>query len=371
MRTQKKRRCCATFGLWSIHVINSSMLHMGILEFVQKLVSFVQYRTRKADAAAPMKRERVASFTARNCVVSQFFQSWLEKALHFSTKALHPCIMAIFQGLLAFAISSLCMADFTVTRPALHAEPVLESKSWWHIGGFCFGQVDGAPVAKLAVSMTWEGQGPLDESAQVYLVAFDGREDRWGAAKPDWETSTCEQKLAVATDAILLSNYAPGGTIQPKSSFAFSVNIRQRTATRDWHYALIACGNVESAPLKLTVGTEYGALSIFAANENFDVSSCPVMPVSWWLHAREDPLFWFLLFAAAITSACFSMALMVCCRLRTRKDTKLLADSRTAELNDVVIGKPCETPEGEITEGHINATQNATQNANVPKEVWR
>lgn len=332
-------------------------------------MSFVQYRTWKADAAAPMKRERVASFTARSCVVSQFFRVGSKKLCTFPSRRLHPCIMAIFQGLLAFAISSLCMADFTVTRPALHAEPVLESKSWWHIGGFCFGQVDGAPVAKLAVSMTWEGQGPLDESAQVYLVAFDGREDRWGAAKPDWETSTCEQKLAVATDPILLSKYGPGGAIQPKSSYVFSVNIRQRTATRDWHYALIACGNVESAPLKLTVGTEYGALSIFAANENFDVSSCPVMPVSWWLHAREDPLFWFLLFAAAITSACFSMALMVCCRLRARKDTRLLADSRTAELNDVVIGKPCETPEGEITEGHINATQNATQNANVPKEV--
>ena len=124
-----------------------------------KLVSFLQYRTRKADAAAPMKRERVASFTARN--LFPIFSELARKSFALSHQGV--CIMAIFQGLLAFAISSLCMADFTVTRPALHAEPVLESKSWWHIGGFCFGQVDGAPVAKLAVSMTWEGEGPLDE----------------------------------------------------------------------------------------------------------------------------------------------------------------------------------------------------------------
>lgn len=275
--------------------------------------------------------------------------------------------MAFFQVLLASMISP-GMASFGVTYPALHAEPVLQSNSWWHLGGFCFGQVDGAPAAKLSISILWEGQGPLHASAQVYLAVFDGREDRWGVANRDWDTSSCEQKLAISTDHTLLSDYGPDG-IQPEVETAFAIHIRQKTATRDWHYALLACGNVEAAPLKLSVAAEHGALSIFAAKENFDSSSCPVMPVSWWRHAAEDPLFWVLLFAAAIVSASSSIAVMACCRLKWRNDTKLLSDSRSAAgLNDVVIGKPCERPEGEITEGQINSTQNATYNANVPKE---
>lgn len=276
--------------------------------------------------------------------------------------------MAFFQVLLASMVSP-GMASFGVTYPALHAEPVLQSNSWWHLGGFCFGQVDGAPAAKLGISILWEGQGPLHASAQVYLAAFDGREDRWGVANRDWDTSSCEQKLAISTDYTLLSDYGPDG-LQPEVETAFAIHIHQKTATRDWHYALLACGNVEAAPLKLSVAAEHGALSIFAAKENFDSSSCPVMPVSWWRHAQEDPLFWVLLFAAAIVSASSSIAVMVCCRLKWRNDTKLLSVSRSAaDLNDVVIGKPCERPEGEITEGQINVTQNATYNANVPKEV--
>ena len=277
--------------------------------------------------------------------------------------------MALFQVLLAAASVS-CMADtFGVTKPALHAEPVLRSNSWWHLGGFCFGQEDGAPVSKLGISMVWGGQAPLDDSAKVYLAAFDGRDDKWGVAKRDWDTSSCEQKLATATDSTLLSLYAQS-FIQPEVETAFAISILQKTASRDWHYALLVCGNVEAAPLKLRVEAEYGALSIFEAGQNFDSSSCPVMPVRWWQHAAEDLLFWVLLFAAAIVSSAGSIGIMVCYQLKWRKDTKVASDPRSAEaLNDVVIGKPCETPEGEITEGYINATKNATENANAPKEV--
>ena len=278
--------------------------------------------------------------------------------------------MAFFQVLLA-AVSVPCMANtFGVTKPALHAEPVLQSNSWWHLGGFCFGQEDGAPVARLIVRMLWQGQAPLDQSAQVYLASFDGREDKWGVAKRDWDTSSCEQKVAASTDQTLLTKHGGGG-IQPQVRTAFAINIHQKTATRDWHYALLVCGNVEAAPLQLRVEAEHGALSIFEARQNFDSSSCPVMPVSWWQHAAEDPLFWVLLFAAAIVSSAGSITIMICYQLKRRKDTRLLSDSRSAaENNDVVIGKPCETPEGEITEGHINATKNAIHDTNVAKEVW-
>ena len=34
-----------------------------------------------------------------------------------------------------------------------------------------------------------------DESTKVYFTSFDGRDDKWGAARPTWEESSCEEKL--------------------------------------------------------------------------------------------------------------------------------------------------------------------------------
>ena len=34
-----------------------------------------------------------------------------------------------------------------------------------------------------------------DESTKVYFTSFDGRDDKWGAARPTWEQSSCEEKL--------------------------------------------------------------------------------------------------------------------------------------------------------------------------------
>eukprot|EP00438_Fugacium_kawagutii_P000479 Skav216939 [mRNA] locus=scaffold3396:39974:40786:+ [translate_table: standard] len=265
--------------------------------------------------------------------------------------------------LLAVASLQCVVPSFEVTNPALQAEPVLQSNRWWHLGGFCFGQVDGAPAAKLVVSMLWGGQAPLRDSAQVYLVAFDGREDRWGAARRDWETSSCEQKVALSSASSLLTSHA-SGSLMPQQEAAFTINIHQKTATRDWHYVLLACGTVEAAPFKVTVEAEHGAFSIFAANNNFDSSSCPVIPVSWWWHAAEDPAFWVLLFAAAIISSCGSVGVMLCFR-----PPKLASTTRNARgSTDVVLGKPCETAKGEIIEGQVNA-MTATHDANVCKQV--
>ena len=281
--------------------------------------------------------------------------------------------MALFRFLLASAIP-LSRAvpgtdSFKVVSPALEAEAVLENEKWWHLGGFCFGMDQGAPVARLVVRMLWRGERPLDEAAKVYLVAFDGRQQHWGAAQQEWDTAGCERKLQVATDWAELHEMTFTKSLPSNIEKAFAINIHQKTATRDWHYALMACGNVESAPLKLTMEAVSGALSVFAAGDNFDQSSCPVMPISWWAEGQGEASFWLLLVATAIISACFGCGFLMLSKwLRHAKHASVKSSSDVNENDEVVIGKPCQAPDGDIADGQINV-QNGKMNQKVNEDV--
>jgi len=257
-----------------------------------------------------------------------------------------------------------------VVSPALEAEMVLKKDQWWHLGGFCFGRNEQAPalVAQLVVRMLWQGEAPLDLSTKVYLVAFDGRKDYWGVAQQEWETAGCEGKLRVATDAYDLHEMTWYKRIPPNVEKAFTINIYQKTAMRDWHYALMACGSVEAAPLKLTVEAVSGALSVFAANDNFDESSCPVMPISWWQEAQVEAGFWLLLCAVAICSACFGFIFLMVSQWLFSRNKRAYKESTDAN-QEVVIGKPCQALDGDmdIANGQIN-TENVKSNPKVSPE---
>ena len=91
----------------------------------------------------------------------------------------------IAMALILLTLLAQASADFKVTQPALEAEVSLASDQSWHLGGFCFGHADGEEVAKLILSFeAGEILGPEGAAPSgLYLVSFDGREDRWGVAK--------------------------------------------------------------------------------------------------------------------------------------------------------------------------------------------
>ena len=262
--------------------------------------------------------------------------------------------------------------SFSVVNPTLVAETVLQNDRWWHLGGFCFGKHQSESVARLIVRMIWKGENPLGEEAKIYLVAFDGREEHWGIAQKEWETAGCDRKLQIATDSVELHEMTWTKRIRPNDEKAFAINIKQKSASRDWHYALMACGTVEAAPLKLTMEAVSGALSYFGSGENFDESSCPVMPTNWWAEGQGDASFWLLLCAIAMCSACLSIVILLLSK-RLLKASKQTASPYIAEANEeVVIGKPCQAvDEGEIANGQVNLGNAALSNQKVPLEdVW-
>ena len=57
---------------------------------------------------------------------------------------------------------------------------------------------------------------------------------------------------------------------------------------RDWHFAVLACGNAESAALNVQVEAAVGALSVFEAGTFFDTSSCPVENSDWLQRAGSE-----------------------------------------------------------------------------------
>ena len=252
-----------------------------------------------------------------------------------------------FRHVVALSLLNVALSDMEVTYPTLSGEAVLTkgSPNWWHMGGFCFGvDQSGAPVARLKVHMLWTGDKPLDESTKVYFTSFDGRDDKWGAARPTWEESSCQEKLAVATDYFLIS-------VKPNSWTGMAIHVLQATAHRDWHYALLACSPQESGTFQVRMQAVQGALSIFPANENFDSSSCPVFPQRWWEHAAGNSDFWFLLLATALSGILLSLSILCLRRfplgraqvMESEKNSKVQTESSPVSPADVVIGKPCET----------------------------
>ena len=229
-----------------------------------------------------------------------------------------------------------CSAYFGITHPSLEAQVTLKPGGFWHLGGFCFGQDDGH-VAVLELEVYWSGSKPLSDG-NVHLVAFDGRESHWGVVSKDWDTSSCDEKLRMAPDSStqlgkIGRNYTAG------------IKVFQRTGVRDWHFALLSCGSVEPAELKLKLEALEGALSYFRANTQFDDSSCPVVPGSWWEHASSAAGFWVMLFFVVLCSA--GLAISIGCTVRLKQQAQ-----KTAAGNEIVIGRPCAVrPDQEIAAG--------------------
>lgn len=217
------------------------------------------------------------------------------------------------------------LAEFTASKPQLEAEVALEADHYWHLGGFCFGHdPSDREVGRLQGRVDWFGKVPL-QKANVYLAGFDGREDRWGRAATSWNSSSCQQKLEEASAYMQLH------------SGDFTVRILQGSGTRDWHFVLLSCGEVEAATLKLVLEAERGALSIFEANSHFHSSSCPQTASSWWLESRSQLGFWTLVLLAIFFGACITF-LLTCCISRRQRE---LFKGGTIE---VVVGRPCEEP---------------------------
>ena len=116
------------------------------------------------------------------------------------------------------------------------------------------------------------------------------------------------------------------------------------SAPRDWHFALLTCGEVEQAPMVLRLEATKGALNMFAANSNFDSSSCPVTNVSWFAAASDDAGFWVLLVGALLLGASSVLCVLVCRQFRAKgkgEKSSLQLPPPAVSGAEPVIGRPC------------------------------
>ncbi|CAJ1401341.1 unnamed protein product [Effrenium voratum] len=256
--------------------------------------------------------------------------------------------------LLALAAPALAApaASFSKLNPGLKAEVDLQANSSWHLGGFCFGDgQDGNEAGRLAVHVRWQGRQALGEMGPVYLAGFEGHK-AWQAAQERWASSSCQEKMALASDTRRLGEYS-----RQISYFWFPVRI-VHGEQRDWHFALLACGDVEKAHLELTVEATRGALSVFEANTNFDSSSCPVAP-SWLQQASSETVFWGMMAGVLLCGSC-CVVLVVLGGAWSNRQKPLMKWQQDSEL---VIGKPCTgTPHNaDVAEGKAKSAKAKAQ----------
>ena len=185
-------------------------------------------------------------------------------------------MMAFFpRSCMMLSLTATATAQAFSTTPAqLEAKVTLQTNSSWHLGGFCLGQAgpETTKAAEIQAHVEWEGQQQLSQTGPVMLAAFDAREDRWGAVKDAWGQLTCEEKLNAA------SMHRHLGKNHSYTDFTFRINVHQTSAIRDWHFAVLTCGETEQAVLTLRLVATNGVLNMFEANTHFDASSCPVAP---------------------------------------------------------------------------------------------
>ncbi|OLQ15511.1 Calcium-transporting ATPase sarcoplasmic/endoplasmic reticulum type [Symbiodinium microadriaticum] len=256
------------------------------------------------------------------------------------------------------------------------------SNGAWHIGGFCFGQgtEESSKAAEIRAHVTWEGQRGLNEMGPVKLVAFDATEQRWGTVKDTWGKEACEDKIDSANMVRLLNKTKVKFNFRIKASAAVlrppawgkMVEPPRTSAPRDWHFALLTCGEVERAPLVLTLEATKGAMNMFAANSNFDSSSCPVTNASWFVAASDDAGFWMLIVGALLLGACSVLCVLVCRQFRAKgkeEASSLQLPPPAVSGAEPVIGRPC-TAVGEellrrekIVDGQIRANPQLSEAA--------
>ncbi|CAE7700124.1 SERCA [Symbiodinium sp. CCMP2592] len=245
------------------------------------------------------------------------------------------------------------------------------SNGAWHIGGFCFGQgtEESTKAAEIRAHVTWEGQRGLNEMGPVKLVAFDATEQRWGSVRDTWGKEACEDKIDSANMVRLLN--------KTKVKFNFRIKVHQTSSPRDWHFALLTCGEVEEAPLVLTLEATKGAMNMFAANSNFDSTSCPVTNMSWFAAASDDAGFWILLVGALLLGACSVLCVVLCRQFRGKgkeEASSLQLPSPAVSGAEPVIGRPCAAVGEEpvqkatlekIVDGQIRANPQLSEAANA------
>ncbi|CAJ1351187.1 unnamed protein product [Effrenium voratum] len=233
--------------------------------------------------------------------------------------------------------------QFQKTNPAVEASFPLAANGSWHVGGFCFGMGESV-VGQLQVAVEWDGTTDLNDNGPVYFAGFDGRADRWGEASKMWDTATCAQKKNLATTVTRLDGSG--------NSHAFMIDLFQVHDIRDWHFAVLSCGDPEAGTLKLKVEATKGALSTFVGGAYFDTSSCPV---ERWAPAGAAP-FWVLLFAmAAATGACCTLCALVTYQLKaklTPKEAELQGVAGTVlGHSDATTGSTAATAAGGVDPG--------------------
>ncbi|CAE7450045.1 unnamed protein product [Symbiodinium natans] len=262
--------------------------------------------------------------------------------------------MASFRCLrvvLSLPVLAAAETSFSSTPAQLEAKVTLQTNGSWHLGGFCLGQAgpEEMKAAELTAHVEWEGTQELGETGPVMLVAFDAREHRWGAVKDSWGQLSCEEKLSAANMKRQL------GKTHDFADFAFRIHVHQKTAIRDWHFALLTCGETEQAPLSLRLSATNGALSMFKANTHFDASSCPV-DVPWLEAAHDEVGFWLLLLGALLFGCSAVLAVVLCRNFRKKAELQRFREAAAAGGASPVIGRPCnQTGEAKVVDGQTNA----------------
>eukprot|EP00439_Symbiodinium_sp_Y106_P069260 s44_g11.t2 len=160
-------------------------------------------------------------------------------------------------------------------------------------------------------------------------------DDRWGAVKDAWGQMTCEEKLSAASMQRHL------GETHSYTDFNFRINVHQTSGIRDWHFAVLTCGETEQAALMLRLVATKGALNMFEANTHFDTSSCPVVDVPWLSAAHDEAGFWLML-VGALLLGCSAVLVPVACRHCLKKaQIRQFRETATAGGAEPVIGRPC------------------------------
>lgn len=252
---------------------------------------------------------------------------------------------------------------FSTTPGQLEAKVTLQTNSSWHLGGFCLGQAgpEMTKAAEIQAHVEWEGQQQLSQTGPVMLAAFDAREDRWGAVKDAWGQMTCEEKLSAASMQRHL------GKNHSYSDFTFRINVHQTSAIRDWHFAVLTCGETEQAVLTLRLVATNGVLNMFEANTHFDTSSCPVVDVPWLSAAHDEAGFWLML-VGALLLGCSAVLVAVSCRhCRKKAQIQQFRETATAGGAEPVIGRPCSQIGGAmIVDGQTPDMTGAGNGATAP-----
>lgn len=262
--------------------------------------------------------------------------------------------MALFRSKFLALLPALALAQNSSAAQQLQAEVALRTNSSWHVGGFCIGKAASgtSKAAQIIAHVDWEGTKQLGETGPVMLVAYDAREGQWGSVRDTWnqnDANSCESKTSSANMVRHL------GLKHNHDVFKFEINVHQQTAARDWHFAILTCGDTEPATLSLTLEAEEGALSIFEANTHFDESSCPEVGVAWLPAASSQVGFWLMLLAAVLFGCSAVMAVVAWKMYRQKVEMKRFKETASAGGTEPVIGKPCAAiGESKVVDGQTN-----------------